>query len=190
MAAATKDYSKPRFWLRVVEATGVLPGGAHHRLRLFVGLTSFLLCLLFIYIAKKKSDDRGFLTIELGLTILYWIFWLSAAAASASTVNWVNSWPSFQNVDCSKATIYFGAYDGWCTAGKRKGAVRACCAFAWLTWGAWTASLVLMIIEDVMGPKKLLSSKPGAAPAGAAAAAPAEAPAPTAQNPATSTDMV
>jgi hypothetical protein len=149
-------------------------------LQLFVSLTSFLLCLLFIYIAKKKSEDRGFLTIELGLTILYWIFWLSAAAASASTVSWVNEWPSFSGVDCSKGNIYFYAGGAWCTAGNRKGAVRACCAFAWLTWGAWTASLVLMIIEDVMGPKKLLSSKPAAGAAPAGAAAPEAAPAVTA----------
>jgi hypothetical protein len=126
-----------------------------------------------MYISKKKSDDRGFLTIELGLTILYWIFWLSAAAASASTVSWVNSWPSFSGVDCSKGSIYYAYGDEWCTASSRKGTVRACCAFAWLTWGLWTASLVLQIMEDVMGPKKLLSSKPAAAaPTGAAAATP------------------
>ena len=123
----------------------------------------------------KKSDDRGFLTIEFGLRILYWIFWLSAAAASASTVSWVNSWPSFAGVDCSKGDIYFYAGDAWCKASGRKGDVRACCAFAWLTWGLWTASLVLMVLEDVMGPKKLLSKTGGTAPAGAAAAAPAPA---------------
>jgi hypothetical protein len=161
-------------------------------------LTSFLLCCLFIYIAKKKSDDRGFLTIEFGLTILYWIFWLSAAAASASTVAWVNSWSGYQGVfgqavDCSKSNIYSEFQNtSFCRASQRKGAVRSCCAFAWLTWAAWTASLVLMIIEDVMGPKKLLSSKPAAAatPAGAAAAAAPGAVAPATKTTADASDLI
>lgn len=146
-----------------------------------------------MYISKKKSDDRGFLIIELALTIVYWIFWLSAAAASSSTVSWVNSWPSFQGVDCSKGSIYFFAGDAWCTASSRKDAVRVCSAFAWLTWGAWTSSLVLMIIEDVMGPKKILSSKSAAAaPTGAAAAAAPGAAAPADKTPVTATanDMI
>jgi hypothetical protein len=142
-----------------------------------------------MYIAKKKNDDRGFLTIQLGLFILYWIFWLSAAAASASTVNWVNSWPSFSGVDCSKGSIYYAYGDAWCTAAGRKGAVQACCAFCWIQWFFWTSSIILSIMEDVMGPKKLLSSKPAAAPpAGAATDAPAVTAAPVA--PAAPTDMV
>lgn len=145
-------------------------------LQLFVGLTSFLICGLFIVINLKKEVDRVLVLIQLVLSVLYWIFWLAAAAATAATVDSVNNsgaWQFASNYDCDYAGVYlnWGGAKGWCEASKRKGAVRACCAFAWLTWALWTASTALLIIEDVIG-KNVLSSKPKAA-AAAAPTAPA-----------------
>lgn len=134
---------------------------------LFVGLTSFLICALFIVINLKKEADRVLVLIQLALSVLYWIFWLAAAAATAATVDSVNNsgaWQFASNYDCNYAGVYlnWGGAKGWCEASKRKGAVRACCAFAWFTWALWTVSTALLIIEDVIG-KNVLSSKPKAA---------------------------
>lgn len=135
--------------------------------QLFVGLTAFLLGFFWILVLLKKSDDRGFLIINLGLTGLYWIFWLSAAAASADTVSWVNSWPSVPDGACENIALVGYGYSYYCGAGSKKGAVRSVCAFSWLTWALITASLVFIILEDVMR-KKALNSKPAAADADAA----------------------
>ena len=143
-------------------------------MQLFVGLTSFLICIFFIFISLKKETDRVLVLIQLVLLVLYWIFWLSAAAATAATVQSVNSsWNFANNYDCNYAGVYlnWSGANGWCQASKRKGAVRACCAFSWLTWALWTASLALFVIEDIIRDKSL-SSKPKAANGTPAAGSP------------------
>jgi len=121
-----------------------------------------------------KANDREFLIIEFISMALYWIFWLSAAAATASTTSWVNSWPSFSGLDCNGVNLK--VYQIICSyESADRISVRVCCAFCWLTWGLWTASLILEILEDIIK-KKIFTKKGGTASLRAAAATPGAAP--------------
>ena len=115
---------------------------------MFVGVTSFLLCIFLVFVTLKQMNDRVVVLIQLGLLSLFWIFWLSAAAATSSTVAEVNSWPSYGNINCESEGYYYWDFTGVCEASNRKDAVRACTAFCWLTWALFTASLVLFLIDE------------------------------------------
>lgn len=153
--------------------------------QLFTGITSFLLCAMFIAMyLLGKAADRSFLIIEFVITAIYWVFWLAAAAATADTVHWVNDWYSgYDKADCN-ALKNLG-YNTWC--GGNVDALRACCAFCWLTWALFTVSLFFNIYHDIMQ-KKVFSK--GAAPAGTTTAAPGSVPTSTVVKPVDGSDTV
>jgi hypothetical protein len=151
-----------------------------------------ILCGAFIAAALTgKSEDRTVALGTLVLTAVWWVFWLSAAAATSSTTQWANSWRSAGGWDCGRsseaanslAANGFSYVNVYCNAYDRVPVLRACCAFCWLTWALWSGSLFFCIKEDVMGKRVLGGGAADAAPAAGtpAAAAPAAAPAPPKQ---------
>lgn len=126
-----------------------------------------------------KAKDKTIILIQLVLVILYWIFWLAAAAAVSNTTAWANSWyGSLNDVNCDTInSVFVGGYY-WCGAINAVPILRALCAFCWLTFFLWSVSLFFVIYYDVMKDKALSSNKGAAAttaPAPTAAATTTEA---------------
>jgi hypothetical protein len=87
-----------------------------------------LLCITFLVLYLLGAGDNATLAlVELIVNVLWWIFWLAAAACLADLIN--NSWFD-----------YF--WDG--------GKVKASCAFAWLTFALWSVSMGFSI-KELMG---------------------------------------
>ncbi len=151
-------------------------------LQIFVSVTTILITPVFLFLLYTgRAATRSAALLKLALSIVYWVFWLSAAAALSSTTSWANSgWNTGFDCDVEDvgatgtalgdalAAAARGAGNYYCDVADALPALRAACAFAWFTFFFWTASLVLAVMEDA---KHLKSG-------GAAAAAPADAAAP------------
>ncbi|KAG7672081.1 hypothetical protein Ndes2526B_g06953 [Nannochloris sp. 'desiccata'] len=116
---------------------------------LFTGITTMILCLVFLGLYVARMDDSPTVSLfELIINVLFWVFWLSTAAAVSSIVSDING------------ASFFGNWKG--DADK----FRASCAFAWLTFFLWTASTALSVMDTLKGRRG-----GGAAPAAPAAPA-------------------
>lgn len=124
-------------------------------------LTGFF---LYVY-ATGKNTDPMLRKIEALLFILYFIFWLSAAAALADATAWANKWyGGLEGTNCGTASA-LNVFSQWCKAYDRVPVLRADCAFAWLAFFAWIGSIYFIVTEDIM--KDKIFSSGSAAPADA-----------------------
>lgn len=88
--------------------------------QIFTGVTSMVICLVFLVLYfANLGDSPTIVLIELVINVIWWIFWLAAAAVMSSLVN----------------TWYYS-----------NGRIGASCAFSWLTWFAWTVSTVMSFL--------------------------------------------
>jgi len=89
---------------------------------LFTGITSMIICIVFIVLYIIKADENPTVRlIELVINILWWIFWFAAAITISTALNDIQS------------AFNYSAY-------------QASCAFAWLTWLLWSVSTVLSFL--------------------------------------------
>jgi len=92
--------------------------------QIFTGVTSMVICLVFLVLYfANLGDSPTIVLIELVINVIWWVFWLAAAAVMSSLVN-----------DGQRPT--------WWSDGR----INASCAFSWLTWFAWTASTVMSFL--------------------------------------------
>ncbi|KAI8107757.1 hypothetical protein M9435_002785 [Picochlorum sp. BPE23] len=86
---------------------------------IFTGVTSMVICLVFLVLYfANLGDSPTIVLIELVINVIWWVFWLAAAAVMSSLVN--ESWSNSR--------------------------IEASCAFSWLTWFAWTVSTVMSFL--------------------------------------------
>lgn len=160
MKAKLKD---PKTILRIIELIFsiicfalVANGSGYDKIdfTLFTGITTMLLCLVFIGIYVAGMDESPTIDLfELIINVLWWIFWLAAAACLSSLVSDYNG-------------INWGAVPEFIprdVGGVSGNDLRASCAFGWLTFFLWTASTVLSIMNTLKGRKS--GGAPPAAPA-------------------------
>ncbi len=115
----------PRF---LSPARSILPSDSAHpstnavNYMLFTGITSMIICLVFIVLYIIKADENPTVRlIELVINILWWIFWFAAAITISTALS-----------------DYGSTWD--------YSAFQASCAFAWLTWILWTVSTVMSFL--------------------------------------------
>lgn len=94
---------------------------------------------------------------EFGITAVWWIFWLAAAAATADSVRGWNEvyggdWECNRTAAEALSLVQLnqGAYLQYCAGLEEVPVLRACCAFCWLTWFLWSGSLYFCIRQDAM----------------------------------------
>jgi len=104
---------------------------------LFVTSTSIILCAVFIGLIRLNNHVVAI--VELVLFCVWWILWLALAAWYADLMS---SWGYFDSS--------FPSY--------RYYSALAFFSFCWITWGLFTASVVLIIVDAVRN--KTLSSRP------------------------------
>lgn len=109
-------------------ARSILPSHSAHpstnavNYMLFTGITSMIICLVFIVLYIIKADENPTVRlIELVINILWWIFWFAAAITISTALS-----------------DYGSTWD--------YSAFQASCAFAWLTWILWTVSTVMSFL--------------------------------------------
>jgi len=107
------------------------------KLQLFVTSTSIILCAVFIGLIRLNNHVVAI--VELVLFCVWWILWLALAAWYADLMS---SWGYFDSS--------FPSY--------RYYSALAFFSFCWITWGLFTASVVLIIVDAVRN--KTLSSRP------------------------------
>jgi len=89
-------------------------------MQIFTGVTGMIICLFFLSVYLfDMGNNPTMLLIELVVNSIWWVFWLATAASLANLVD-VNA---------------YGGSDR----------LKTSCAFAWLTWGLWSASTFLSL---------------------------------------------
>lgn len=127
-----------QFFFSIITFALVAEYGAYSKIGfvIFTGVTTMLICMAFIalYLLDQHSNPTVAL-VELAVNVVWWIFWLAAAACLADVV---------ANLDG-----VYGIYGGFPSFDE----VRASCAFAWITWVVWSLSTFISIKELLDGRK-------------------------------------
>ena len=106
---------------------------------LFTGITSMIICLVFIVLYIIKADENPTVRlIELIINILWWIFWFAAAITISTALN-----------DYIVSSNFYNKSD-----------FQASTAFAWMTWILWSVSTVM----SFMGTRSKAGPSGGATP--------------------------
>lgn len=107
---------------------------------MFTGITAFLITLGFMILYLMDMQDNSVVTLtELVINVIWWIFWLAAAACLSDLV--ANS---------------IG------TSSKGQDEIAGSCACAWIAWASWTVSTYMSVREVMAG--RGISSGGGAGP--------------------------
>jgi hypothetical protein len=108
----------------------------------FTGVTAFLICLAFMVLYLMDLRENSIVTlVELVINVIWWIFWLAAAACLASLVD-----------------------DNAGTSSDGRNKIKASCAFAWITLAVWSLSCLLNV-REVMAGRGITQPGAGATPA-------------------------
>lgn len=97
---------------------------------------------------RDSGHDRKVLIAEFVITILYWIFWLAAGAATADSVANLVSGNGLAGITPANCADIPGR--DWCFVLDRLPSLKACCAFCWITWALWSASLFINVKIDIL----------------------------------------
>lgn len=114
-----------------------------------MGITSTILSIVFAVTCFRDSGhDRKVLIAEFILTGLYWIFWLAAGAATADSIANVSNEIGGASITAANCASIQG--HDWCFILDRLPSLKACCAFCWITWVVWSASLFINVKVDIL----------------------------------------